>query len=105
MDQSRRGGVAAPVALMIPASWAIAKRFWIQWRGRQKGLKTMTNDEIAAWRVLSGGHICQNRVNSCQHFSRSQSTTPFVTNCLCCAAQYGMAEHVESKVNCDGSPI
>ena len=65
----------------------------------------MTNDEIAAWRVLSGGLVCQNRAYGCQHFSRSQSTVPFVTNCVCCAKAYGSAEHVTTRFNCDGSPV
>ena len=65
----------------------------------------MTNDEIAAWRVLSGGILCQNRLWGCQHFSRSQSIIPFATNCVCCAEKHGSAGQIETRFNCDGSPV
>lgn len=63
------------------------------------------NEAIAAWRILSGGRKCQNVAHACEHFSRSQSKTPFETNCLCCAAKYGGSPDVASKVDCDGSPL
>ena len=66
----------------------------------------MTNDEIAAWRILSNGLKCQSNAKGCQHFSRSQSTIPFVTNCVCCGEKYGISSHVvATRFNCDGSPV